>query len=293
MNARDLTLSLSGHWHGSYGVTPCPVCQPDARRDQSALTLSDSDDGRLLAHCKKSACTFTAILSAAGVTTGDYRPPDPATLAQRDAERRKEGQKRADQARRCWEETEPIEGTPAENYLRGRGITCPLPPSLRYHPGCWHGPTAKRFPAMVARIDGGDTFAIHRTYLHRDNTALTDSRKMMLGRARGGAVRLSDGHFRLAVAEGIETALSLSCGLLKGPATVWATLSTSGMRVLTLPKRKGRLTIAPDGDEAGRSAAHALAERAHALGWKVDLLIPPEGYDWNDVVQENVRHDCA
>lgn len=288
MNARDLTLSLSGHWHGSYGVAPCPVCQPEARRDQSALTLADGDQGRLLAHCKKSACTFTAILAAAGVTAGDYHPPAHATLAQRDAERRREDQRRADQARRCWDETQPIEGTPAETYLRGRGITCPLPPTMRFHPECWHGPTATRFPAMVARIDGGDTFAVHRTYL-----APVQPRKAMLGRTRSGAVRVTDGHFRLAVAEGIETALSLTCGLLDSPATVWATLSTSGMRGLILPRKTGRLTIALDGDEAGRSAAHALAERADALGWRVDLLTPPDGCDWNDILQKEAHHDCA
>ena len=108
---------------------------------------------------------------------------------------------------------------------------------------------------------------------------------MMLGRARGGAVRLTGGYFRLAVAEGVETALSLSCGLLESPATVWAALSTSGMTGLTLPRRAGRLTIAPDGDAAGRSAAYALAERVTALGWQVDLLTLPEGQDWNDILQ--------
>lgn len=37
--ARELTLALGGHWHGRYGAAPCPVCQPDRRRDQNALTL--------------------------------------------------------------------------------------------------------------------------------------------------------------------------------------------------------------------------------------------------------------
>jgi DNA primase len=93
----------------------------------------------------------------------------------------------------------------------------------------------------------------------------------------------------LVVAEGIETALSLLCGLLNGPASVGATLSTSGMRSLRLPPIPGRLTIAPDGDPPGHAAAYALAERASALGWQVSLLSPPDGLDWNDVLRREGR----
>lgn len=85
-------------------------------------------------------------------------------------------------------------------------------------------------------------------------------------------MRLCDGYSRLMVAEGIGPALSLLCGLMDGPATVWAALSTSGLRGLRLPPQLGRLTIARDGDRPDREAAHALAKRAHAVGWQVSLL---------------------
>jgi len=51
-----------------------------------------------------------------------------------------------------------------------------------------------------------------------------------------------------------------------------------------LPPEPGRLTIAADGDTAGREAAHALAERAHTLGWKVGILDPGTGADFNDIL---------
>ena len=86
------------------------------------------------------------------------------------------------------------------------------------------------------------------------------------------------------MAEGIESALSLLCGPLDGPATIWAALSTSGLRSLRLPDPPGRLTVAADGDKPGREAAHALAERAHATGWTVGLLDPGDGADWNDIL---------
>jgi len=288
--ARELTLALGGRWHGRYGAAPCPVCQPDGRRDQNALTLSDGSAGLLL-HCKRAACDFRDILAAAGVLAGDYRGPDPADLAKRDAEAKAKVARRAAAAHQLWSETLPIDGTPAEAYLRGRGISCPLPDRLRFHPACWHGPSAARFPAIVALVEGGEGFAVHRTFLRPDGTGkagLAGGDKLMLGATAGGAVRLSGGASRLAVAEGIESALSLLCGLLSGPAQVWATLSTSGMRALRLPEPIGQLVIASDGDQPGRAAVHALANRAHALGWRVSLIDPGEGADFNDILTGKV-----
>lgn len=287
MDAREVTNMLGGKWHGRYGTAPCPVCQPEGRKRQNALTLADGRAG-LLAHCKGAGCEFRGVLAAVGIAPGDYRLPDPAELARREAERRAEAQRRAFQASFLWKESQPIGGTLAETYLRGRGITCPLPATLRFHPACWHGATASRHPALVALVEGGDGFAVHRTYLRPDGTgkADIDPAKAMLGAVGGGAVRLAEAPGPLAVAEGIETALSLACGLLRRPATIWATLSTSGMRGLRLPQEPGQLTIAPDGDTAGQKAAHALAERAHAAGWAVSLLPAPDGRDWNDILQK-------
>lgn len=286
MNAQEITQTLSGRWHGRYGSAACPYCQPERRRDQNALTLSDGTDGRLLLHCKKNGCGFHDIATAIGIRSGEYRPPDPAVIAQRRAEERAQAEKRARQAQRCWDEAFPINGTIADMYLRNRGITCATPSTLRYHPSCWHGPTATRHPALVALIEGGDGFAIHRTYLQKDGTgkATVEPDKAMLGRAGSGAVRLTDAQGPLVVAEGIETGLSLASGLLRYPATIWAALSTSGIRGLHLPPSPDRLTIATDGDDPGRDAGRELAERAHAFGWTVSLLPAPQGRDWNDVL---------
>lgn len=285
-NARDLTNALGGKWYRKYGAAPCPVCQPEKDKHQNALTVADGRNGRLVLDCKKSGCAFLDILAAAGVRSGDYAPPDAATLAQRDAEQKAEAAKRAAQAKQVWTEAQPIAGTLAETYLRGRGITCDLPQVLRFHGECWHGPTAKRYPALIAAVQGANLPAVHRTYLRADGSgkADIDPAKLMLGAVAGGAVRLTEGPGPLVVAEGIETGLSLASGLLRTPATVWAALSTSGIRGLRLPDHPGRLTIAPDGDTAGREAANALAARAHALGWQVSLLPAPDGCDWNDIL---------
>jgi len=88
----------------------------------------------------------------------------------------------------------------------------------------------------VALIERADGFSVHRTYLRPDGTgkAAIDPDKAMLGAVAGGAVRLTQAQGPLVVAEGIETALALASGMLGRPATIWAALSTSGMRALRL-----------------------------------------------------------
>jgi hypothetical protein len=172
-----------------------------------------------------------------------------------------------------------LSAPPAGHHLRPAD-------SLRFHPACWH-PSAKRLPAMIARIEGAERFAVHRTYLRPDGSgkAGAEPAKAMLGAVAGGAVRLSQGAEALAVAEGIESALSLLCGPLCGAVAVWAALSTSGLAGLRLPATPGALIIAADGDAPGKAAAAKLAERACGLGWSVTLFPAPDGRDWNDVLQ--------
>ena len=290
--AKSFTIALGGRWHGRYGTAPCPVCQPDRRRDQDALTLTDGHTGLLL-NCKRLGCSFCDVLLAAGIRGGAYRRPDPTIIAQRELECRADLAKRQEQARALWKDAQLIGGTMAELYLRKRGITCPLPMTLRFHPNCWHHATRQRLPAMLALVEGSDSFAIHRTWLNADGSgkAMVQPTKAMLGAVAGGAVRLSEGSPSLVVAEGIETALSLLCGLLSEPATILAALSTSGLRSLRLPAQPGCLTVACDGDAAGRAAAIRLAERAHALGWQVTTIDPGDGSDFNDVLVN--RKDAA
>ncbi|PYE88776.1 Toprim domain-containing protein [Phyllobacterium leguminum] len=237
-----------------------------------------------------SGCSFTDILDALkgrGLVEGEgnYSPPSPADLerirqAENDEAKRKEGRALA-----CWREARPIHGTIVETYLRHRGITSTLADTLRFHPDCWH-PSGNRFPAMVALVEGAPRLAVHRTYLRPDGRgkAQIEPAKAMLGAVAGGAVRLSSGTDKLIVCEGIETGLSLLSGLVRGSVAVWAALSTSGMKALSLPDNPALLTIATDGDDAGREAGNARATRAALAGWKVSLLPAPDGRDWNDIL---------
>jgi len=284
INPAQLSADLGGKWHGSYGVAPCPVCQSARRKDQNALTINAKDD-RLLLHCKKSGCDFKDILIASGISPGAVEI-DQLALANAERERKEQAAKLKARARSIWDHGQSIIGTPGEQYLRNRAITCGLPDTLRWLPDTYHGPSGQYCAAMVA--DVAPTGGLHRTYFTKKGQRLSKSKKMMLGPCSGGAVRLSDALGPLVVCEGIETGLSLLSGLLSGPHAVWAALSTSGIKGLTLPRRPGQLIIASDGDEAGLAAASLLAHTATGLGWKVSIMPAPYGQDWNDVLQSGV-----
>jgi len=281
-----VTAELGGKWHRSYGVAPCPVCQSARRKDQNALTINVKD-GRLLMHCKKNGCAFRDILIASGITPGTVEI-DQLALANAERERKEQAAKLKARARSVWDHGQPIAGTHGEQYLRGRGITCNLHDTLRWLPDAYHGPSGKYCAAMVA--DVVPTGGIHRTFFTKKGQRLDKSAKMMLGPCSGGAVRLSDAVGPLVVCEGIETGLSLLSGLLCGPHAVWAALSTSGIKGLTLPKQPGKLIIATDSDDsgAGKQSGYKLARDAYAMGWDVSLMPAPVGMDWNDALQNEV-----
>ena len=279
-DAQNLTESFGGKWYGNHGSAPCPVCQPERRKDQHGLSIK-AEAGRLLIWCHKSGCDFRDILDAAGIARDAINLSavvDPKIEAQHAAY----DATKLEQARRIWANAGPIHGTIGEAYLRGRGITCPLPPSLRWAPDLFHGPSGRYLSAMVADVTKG---GVHRTFFDKAGARIEGSAKMMLGPCAGGAVALSEVQGALVVCEGIETGLSLLSGLLGEPATVWAALSTSGVRALKLPAAPGRLILAPDGDAPGMAAAEVLGNRAFAQGWQVYLMAPPEGKDWNDILQ--------
>jgi hypothetical protein len=295
--ARKITSALGGRWHGSYGTAPCPVCQAEHREDQTALTLSDGQR-RLLLNCKKSGCNFIDVLRAAGVT-GQRHQGQPLLPSVNQAPG---GAATSGYAKKLWQSSVEIKGSPAEAYLRStRKIVCPLPATLRYNPQTAHGPSKQNLPAMIALIEGGATVAVSRTYLRPDGTGKAEvpkaQQKMMLGGARGGHVTVQNCSGTIIIAEGIETALSLPQVLDTSRATIWAALSATNLRVVNLPSPAGHLLIASDGDEAGQQASYDLASRAARLGWSVELKPAPEGRDWNDVLCEQIADldgcDCA
>ncbi len=290
-DAKTIVQQLRGKWFGRYGITCCPA---HANTRTPSLSIANGEGGRLLLHCH-AGCSFLSILDALkglGLVegSGHYSPPSTEEMARVRQAEKEQAEKQEARALVCWREAVPIYGTIAETYLRHRGITAELPDTLRFHPDCWH-PAGKRWPAMVALVEGAPRLAIHRTYLRPDGLgkAEVEPAKAMLGAVAGGAVRLTAGGDKLVVCEGIETGLSLASGLLRLRPTVWAALSTSGMKALRLPDPPGHVVIATDGDQPGKDAGQALGRIAGAWGFTVGLLPAPDGMDWNDVLRVGRR----
>src|SRR5215212_6109936 len=168
--------------------------------------------------------------------------------------------------------TQAPAGTAVATYLASRGLTGAIPTALRFHPGLRHpsGHTAPAMVALVTRGADGRPIAVHRTFLRPDGSGKADlsPAKMCLGSVTGGAIRLGECDNRLAIAEGIETALSVQQAT--GWPT-WAAISAGGFRSLILPPlpRAAFVTIAADPDPVGLAAAYTAAQRWHGEGRSV------------------------
>jgi hypothetical protein len=136
---------------------------------------------------------------------------------------------------------------------------------------------------MVAAVMLDDRLvAVHRTFLRQDGRgkADLDPDKMTLGPCKGGAVQLAPVGPILAVAEGIETALSF----MEGTGTpTWAALSAGGIRNLILPKMVREIVIAADPDPVGLIAARVAARRWLHENRRVAIARPPLRHDFNDL----------
>lgn len=299
--SRKIVTAQGGEWMGSYGLCPCPICQPEGRKDQRGLSVKDGG-GKTLMTCHKSGCSAPDIFTALqdrGIIEGKggatYTPPDPKTVQQERAQREAQARKTQKYVDDIWAQSVPVQGTVAQTYLEQvRGLHgaqwAKMARTLRFHPNLKHTRTGQYLPAMVARVRGpdGQALGLHRTYLAPDGSGKADLQggaKMMLGACARGAVRFGKDREIMALAEGIETALSVG---LSGRMTVWATLSTSGMKAVVLPPlpMASVVIIAADNDPAGIAAAKQAAQRFESEGRTVSIIHPPTpGHDFNDVLR--------
>ena len=169
MNAETISRALGGRKIRQGWTARCPA--HDDR--QPSLSIRDAD-GKVLVrfHAGCDQRDVVAVLKERGLWGGKAR----ASLRQ--FPRRKVSPPRPDPdhaersavALSIWQSAIPAGGTPVEAYLASRGLTCLLPPSLRFHRGLKH-PSGGIWPCMVALVTRGadhTPLAIHRTFLARD-----------------------------------------------------------------------------------------------------------------------------
>ena len=260
MTARAIVEALpGGRWHGSSGTACCP-CHEDR---EPSLSITDGQDGKLLVNCF-AGCDPVDILRALngqGLSepSGEAATPRP--------HRRDNGRAALD----IWRESRPAAGTLVEKYLRRRGITLPVPPSIRLHPGLRHGPTGLILPAMVAGVQAPDrrVCAIHRTFLTEYGAkASVLTPKMALGPFGAGAVRLAKAGPLLGLAEGIEDALA-AMQLCELPC--WAVL---GSPVSICPARFARSISSRMPTRRAERPPERRCAASGATGWRRSRFWP-------------------
>ena len=259
-----------------------PDCGPGAAgKWTDAATGEHGDLLDLIAH-NCSLTQLSDILDEARMFLSAPRPKNSATMRQAPAARGS-----PDAARRLFRAGRPIAATPAEAYLRARGITGSLDwPSLRYHPSVYyrvHDDAPREvWPALLAAVtdcDGRIT-GVHRTWLdpvHRTKAPLVDPRRA-LGNLLGNGVRFGTAFDVLAAGEGIETMLALKSVLPDLPMI--AALSANHLAAIALPATLSRLYVARDNDTPGRIAAEHLHARGIEAGIEIRDLVPVHG-DFN------------
>lgn len=263
------------------GVRPCSggyVARCPGHEDsRPSLSIREGDNGHALMKCFR-GCPYEAIATAL-----DSRPWRRTPDLPRSNLRALDDVKRTEIARRIWRESKPATGTLAEAYLRSRGITMPVPPTLRFHSALKHPSGPVLLPAMVAVVSdlNCNVVAVHRTYLDgQGNKTNLEPPKAALGPIAGRAVHLAPVGEVLALAEGIETALSV---LQATAIPIWATLGTANLSRVDLPDCVRELIICVDADPVGEQAAGKSATSFMHEGRRVRIARPQGGKDFNEM----------
>lgn len=270
---RALVERRGGHWGAGGGLCLCP-----AHDDRTPSLSVRPGRSRLLFHCF-AGCGSEEVARALRLDGHLDAAPGPD---------RAEPVRRSDAgaaARRIWQAATPIDGTPAQAYLRGRGLEVAsreLRFCRRTPDGPW--PQTRLRPALIAAVrDEAGLVAVQRTFLRagRGGAPPLRLRRAALGRLGTGAVRLGRTAARIGLAEGIETALSATA-LFGLPC--WAVLGAARLHRIALPDLVEEVRLYLDNDAAGRRA-EALARQAFAPRKVLAVYPPRTGADWNDMLR--------
>lgn len=218
---------------------------------------------------------------------------------------------RENRAFRLWLEGGLIGGTLAETYYReARGVDIRqllnMEASLRFKARLDHFEAHFAAPAVLACFQDelDRKRGVHVTWLARDGRGKcgdVDKPKMMFGSTKGLAIRLTKGasglrvheevargvRGPLAIAEGVETALSVAAAFPE--LRVWAAGSLGNIGDQVLPGCVSEVIVCADNDD-GKPQATAALEHAIAKigrqGRPVSVARPPAGAkDFNDLIR--------
>ena len=291
--AYEITRRLGGDWHGTYGLVPAPG---HSKQDRSLsikphpnnlhdVTLHSfvGEDWKTI----KDELRHKGLLPAKDIRRAplDQTALEKATVRARETEAAEQAGS-LQKALWLWDQSRPAEGSVVEEYLHWRGIEIdPLPALIRYLPA---QPPKYPWPAMITPFGLPDEpepgkFALPRRTIKGVHLTLLDplgrgkapvengAQRKMIGKGSTGSpiplAPVNDG-LGLLIGEGIETVL---WGYQCASMGAWVAASADRMPALadTVPPYVETVTIAVDGDPAGKRGARRLAEGLAARGFEV------------------------
>jgi putative DNA primase/helicase len=310
LNSLPLKDRARGRWSGilpALGIAetfltgkhgPCPLCGGKDRwrwdnlegRGTWICSKCGAGDGIALV-MERNGWEFSEAAKQIEAVIGSVTA-DPPKRERSDRDKR-------DAMNKLWRVSKTVEtGDPVGRYLFRRVGLTRFPSCLRTAYDLRYQSDYPSFhPAMIAIVTGPDgaLSTLHRTYLTNDGrkAPVTEPRRLMPGIvAKGAAIRLGPAGEVLGIAEGIETALSVTA-LFGVPC--WAAVSAAMLGAWQPPPEAKRIIAFGDNDPnyAGQSAAYALARRLRSDERVIEVQIPAEvGVDWNNVHQLR-RRDLA
>jgi hypothetical protein len=272
----DLTYDhLLNLCNGRFGTSdgPCPLCGPgchdSANRRRRVLRIW-SKPGFATYYCARCEAKGWARDEAANGSDQYNAWQMPSARDEVDAEDL-HNQRQIEKARWLWHQGKPIEGSPAEIYLRDvRQCGSELPATLRFLPPSKQG----HRPALIAAfgiphksgssiLDSDDELhGVHLTLLKPNGSgkAEVQRNKLFVGPSKGWPIVIAPPTkpLGLAITEGIEDALSVHQAIDVG---VWAAGAANRMPPLAplVPADIERVTIYAHNDEDGQGQRSALA----------------------------------
>jgi len=122
----EIVRPCAGGWIGR-----CP-----AHQDRNpSLSIREGDGRKVLLKCF-AGCDYRTIIYILDGRPWQQALGQPAAFPTLTAT--PDDSQRIEIARRIWREAKPATGTLVETYLRSRGITMAIPPSLRFRPSMKH-----------------------------------------------------------------------------------------------------------------------------------------------------------
>jgi DNA primase len=200
-------------------------------------------------------------------------------------------------ARWIWSTAVPAAGTPAEVYARSRGITIPLPPTVRFvTTPRWRNPetgeVGRDHPAMICALQNASGAVVgcqcvflmddgRRKYERVRDDGTKAKAKLTFGVAIGSALRLGPAREHIITCTGPENGLSLL--QMMPERSIWVAVGDAVIDQVAYPPEVKSVCLTGDNDASGRAAIGRAREAVLSHALKASETYPhPDFSDWND-----------